>query len=185
MPRAAVEAHDVTPDLPDGLDRRHHAELAGRRLEPRVRRAILGLLAVAVVAALLGAAGQRPHTSTAAGPAARLELRAPKVVRGGLLFQARIEVTAIRAIEHPRLVLDEGWLERLQINTIEPAPASEASRDGRLVLSYDALSPGDVLVVHLQFQVDPTSVGVTDNDVELDDAETPIATVTRRLRRLP
>ncbi|HVW19505.1 MAG TPA: hypothetical protein VHB30_14780, partial [Solirubrobacteraceae bacterium] len=117
--------------------------------------------------------------------AARLTVRAPDVVRGGLLFQGRIEVRARRAIEHPRLVLDQGWLDGLQVNTIEPSPVSEASRDGRLVLSYDRLDAGDALVVFLQFQLDPTSVGRTSNAVELDDGTHRIAVVHRTLRRLP
>ena len=82
-------------------------------------------------------------------------------------------------------MLDEGWLDGMQVNTIEPSPMSEASRDGRLVLSYDTLDAGDRLVVYLQFQVDPTSVGLTHNDVELDDGDTRIAAIERTLRRLP
>ena len=54
---------------------------------------------------------------------------------------------AAAAAPFPRLVLDEGWLDGLQINTIEPSPQSEASRDGRLVLSYPALKAGDRLLV--------------------------------------
>ena len=173
------------PDLPGGLDQGRHSALERRSVEPWARRVFLALLLAGIVAALAGAAGQRAHSTAAAGAAGRLEVRAPKVVRGGLLFEARIRVTAARAIAHPRLVLDDGWLDGLQVNTIEPSPASEASRNGRLVLSYDALEAGDVLVVHMQFQLDPTSVGKTRNAVELDDGDTPIATVTRTLRRLP
>jgi hypothetical protein len=173
------------PELPQGLADDRHAALRRRRVEPWGRRAFLHVLLAAVAAALAGAVGQRASSTVAAEPAARLAVRAPQVVRGGLLFQARIEVRARRAVEHPRLVLDEGWLSGLQVNTIEPSPASEASRDGRLVLSYDALDPGDRLVVYLQFQLDPTSVGRTRNDVELDDATTRLAVVHRTLRRLP
>ena len=83
-------------------------------------------------------------------------------MRGGLFFQSRIEIRALAAIEHPRLVLDEGWVEGMQVNSIEPAAESETSRDGRVVLSYGALEPGDVLRVWLQFQVEPTNVGTRD-----------------------
>lgn len=173
------------PDLPEGLDPGRHQELARRTIEPWVRRALLMLLLTIVVVALTGALGQSERSSRDAGKQARLELRAPSVVRGGLLFQARIRVTALDAIEHPRLVLDEGWLDGLQVNTIEPSPMSEASRDGRLVLSYPSLEAGDVLVVYLHFQMEPTSVGSTANGVELDDATTPLAAVSHTLRRLP
>ena len=173
------------PELPRSLDQGRHADLERRSVEPWARRVFLVVLLAGVIAALAGAVGQREDSTAAAGTKGRLEVRAPKVVRGGLLFQARIRVAATEAIEHPRLVLDEGWLDGLQVNTIEPSAASEASRDGRLVLSYDALEPGDVLVVYIQFQADPTSVGRTRNAVELDDGDTPVATVSRTLRRLP
>ena len=55
-------------------------------------------------------------------------------------------------------MLDEGWVEGMQVDSIEPAPADEESRDGRLVLSYAALGAGDVLKVWLQFEVNPTNV---------------------------
>jgi hypothetical protein len=172
-------------ELPQGLDRERHGDLVRRTTEPWTRRVLLTLLAAAAVAALLGVFGQRAHTSSAAGRAAQLEVRAPEVVRGGLLFQTTVRIRASQTIQHPRLVLDQGWLDGLQVNTIEPNPMSEATRDGRLVLSYDTLDPGDTLVVYFQFQLNPTSVGTTQNRIELDDADTPIAAVSRTLRRLP
>ena len=85
----------------------------------------------------------------------------------------------------PRLVLDNGWTEGIQYNSIEPSPASEASRDGRLVLSYDQLNPGDRLVIWLQFQVDPTNVGHRPFGIELDDQTTSLARVDRSLTVYP
>lgn len=152
---------------------------------PWVRRAFLALFAAFAIVALVDVFGQQPHHRAAAAPAAELRLSAPAAVRGGLLFQSRIEVRARRAIEHPRLVLDRGWLEEMQTNTIEPSPVSEASRDGRVVLSYDALEPGDVLVVWIEFQVNPTNVGRRSYDVELDDATTPVVRIDHRLTVLP
>jgi hypothetical protein len=95
--------------------------------------------------------------------------------RGGLFFQSRLDVRAARGIEHPRIVLDRGWVEGMQVNSIEPAPVSEATRDGRVVLSYDALEAGDLLQVWFQFEVNPTNVGRRPYAVELDDAERPLA----------
>jgi hypothetical protein len=106
-------------------------------------------------------------------------------VRGGIFFQARVEVRAVRAIEHPRLVLDEGWVEGMQVNSIEPAAESESSRGGRIVLSYGELAAGDVLRVWLQFEVDPTNVGRRPYGIELDDAEQPLARIERTIRVLP
>jgi len=170
---------------PQGLDRAKHRELAGRGVEPWVRRGILvAFLAVAVLA-LANVFGQETAKTTAAAPAARVSLDAPTTVRGGLLFQGRIEVVANTDIDHPRFVLDRGWLEGMQINTIEPSAAGEASRDGRLVLSYDALEAGDRMTVWFQFQADPTYTGRHSLGFELDDADTRLARLDHTLHVLP
>jgi hypothetical protein len=149
------------------------------------RRAMMTLLAVLAVLALLGVAGQRGSTSRADGPAATLTLGAPHAVRGGLFFQARITITARAAIAHPRLVLDHGWTEGLQVNSIEPAAVSETSRDGRLELSYDAIDPGTTTTIWVQFQVDPTEPGHRAFGLELDDARRPLARIDRMLTIFP
>jgi hypothetical protein len=149
------------------------------------RRATMTAFGVIAALALAGVFGQEGTTTRAQGPQARMSLGAPRTVRGGVFFQARVEVRALRAIEHPRLVLGRGWVEGLQVNSIEPAPASESSRDGRLVLSYDGLEAGDRMSVWFQFQVNPTHAGRSDLSIELDDAEQPVARVSRRLTVMP
>jgi hypothetical protein len=151
-------------------------------------RARLGWMALFAVISVLGGIGffgQRLSESTATGPAGTLRLSAPKVVRGGLYFESRIEIRAQRAIEHPRIVLARGWVDQMQFNSTEPNPMSEAGRDGRVVLSYDSLDRGDRLVVWTQFQVNPTNVGHRSYDVELDDGDTAIARVERAITVLP
>jgi hypothetical protein len=157
----------------------------GERVGLAVRRAFLTLFALFALLALLGLFGQRSSTATATGPAGVLRLDAPGAVRGGLFFEARVDVTATKPVQHPRLVLDEGWLEGMQVNSIEPAPESEASRDGRLVLSYGQLNPGDRLRVYLQFEVNPTNNGRRTAGIELDDAETRIARIDRDITVMP
>jgi hypothetical protein len=149
------------------------------------RRVILTLFALISLAALVGFIGQRPSTSAASSSSVRMTLSAPETVRGGLFFQSRIDIRALAPIEHPRLVFADGWVEGLQVNSIEPAAESESSRDGRLVLSYGALERGDVLRVWLQFEVNPTNVGKRSYAVELDDAEQRLARIPRTIRVLP
>jgi hypothetical protein len=150
-----------------------------------VRRAILTGLGLLVLVALLNQYGQRPSTSVARVPAATVRLSAPEHIRGGLFFQSRLEIRAAQAIDHPRIVLANGWVEGMQVNSIEPAPVGEASRHGRVVLSYDALKPGDLLRVWLQFEVNPTNVGRRSYAVELDDAERPVARLAPTITVLP
>ena len=150
-----------------------------------VRRGILTVLGVLVLLALLNGYGQRPADSVARVPAATMRLSAPERIRGGLFFQSRLDITATQAIDHPRIVIDEGWLEGMQVNSIEPAPVGETGRDGRVVLSYDAMKPGDLLRVWFQFEVNPTNVGRRSYAVELDDAEQPVARLAPTITALP
>ena len=149
------------------------------------RRAVITIFAVVAALGLLDVFGQGTTQTTAGTPAAVVHLTAPAAVRGGLFFQSRIEIRALRALEHPRLVLDEGWVEGMQVNSISPAPVSEASRDGRVVLSYDRVDAGDRLVVWMQFEVDPTNVGHRSYGLELDDADTRVAAIHRQITVFP
>jgi hypothetical protein len=149
------------------------------------RRLWLLLFAAVALAALLNVFGQQPADSHASSPAARMTLSAPEAVRGGLLFQARLEIRAVRAIKSPRLVLDEGWFEGMQFNSMEPQAAGESPRDGRVEFSYDTLEAGDLLRVWVQFQANPAQPGRRSFAVELDDATTPIARIDRHITVLP
>ena len=138
----------------------------GERRGLIVRRVVMTVFALITLLALFDRFGQKASSSLATTPRARMELVAPETVRGGLFFQSRIEIHALDRIAHPRLVLDEGWVEGMQVNSIEPAAGDEESRDGKVVLSYATLEPGDVLKVWLQFEVDPTNNAVLQDAAE-------------------
>jgi hypothetical protein len=157
----------------------------GERRGLRTRRAVMGLLTLVPLVALTGVLGQRATTTSAAGAKAAIVLRAPRTVRGGLLFQSRVSIRVTGRIQHPRLVLDPGWLEGMQLNSIEPQAQAESSRGGRLVLAYSTLKPGDRVELWLQFQVNPTNVGHRSYALELDDDTQRIARVARTLTVLP
>ena len=167
------------------LDLARIRDLEGRRGHPWIRRATLALLAVPVALGLTGQLGQQTVTRSVAGPRAQLALDAPRVVRGGLMWRARITVRALGTVRFPRLILGPAYVDGMQLNTVEPAPASESGRGPRLVFSYDELSRGDELVVYLQFQTDPTTSGRQDATVALDDATRTLALVEHTITVLP
>jgi hypothetical protein len=150
-----------------------------------VRRAILALFALFVLAALLDVFGQQPKVSSAGGRTARLTVSAPETVRGGLLFQARITIRANRKIDEPNLVLDRGWFEGMQINGLEPAPSNESGYARKVIFNYEPLDAGKTLTVWLALQVGPTYPGKRSARVRLQDGTTTLATVTRDLTVLP
>ena len=171
--------------LPPGLRGDRHVELVGRRRGAWGRRIGLGVLLAGVLVGLGNGFGQASSTTSQAAPAATLRVRAPARVRGGLLFQVRIDVVARRPLAQPKLVLGPGWNDGLTINTIEPSPAGEASRGGRLVLTFASMQPGDMLTLWIDYQVNPTHVGTTAQEVELDDRNAVLVGVHRTLTVFP
>jgi hypothetical protein len=171
-------------DVPEGIVLKRHRDIAG---VPSVwwRRGVLALLGAFLVVGLLNVFGQRPRGSRVQVPAATLSVFAPTAVRGGLLWEARFHVTARHDIKEATLVLDSGWAEGMQINTIEPSPVGEASRDGKLAFDLGHIAAGHSFVLYMEFQVNSTNVGRRSQTVRLDDGETTLATVHRTVTVFP
>ena len=144
------------------------------------------MLALFVALGLANVFGEEPVADSARADEGILEVSAPTRVRGGLFFQGRFRVDARRTMRHVTLVLDRGWQEQLSINTIEPAPVSESSRNGRLALDFGALARGQSLVAYLQFQVNPAQWPARrPQGVELADGSRRIVRINRTLTVLP
>ena len=137
------------------------------------------------VVVLFNVVGQRSSTTTVTSPKATLALRAPSRVRGGLLYQTRFTIVAHQELKDATLVLNEGWIDGLTVNTIEPGPVNEASRNGDLALELGHLAAGAKYVLYMDYQVNPTTVGSRTLHLELDDGEQPVASLTRHLRIWP
>jgi hypothetical protein len=170
---------------PEGIVLARHRDLSGRRWQPWLRRGLLGLVGVVLLLALLDVFGQRPSTTRAGSAAATLEISAPHAVRGGLLFQARFTIETKQELKDATLVLGPGWLDGLTVNTVEPSPLNEASRDGKLSLELGHLAAGVKHVLYVEYQVNPTTVGRRTQAVELDDGEQPVLTTKQSLTVFP
>jgi hypothetical protein len=172
-------------DAPDTIVLKRARDLGGRQNEIWVRRGLFALLCAVPVLALLNLFGQRPARSSAAASSARLQLFAPPRVRGGLLFEARFRVTAVRDIKKAILVLDPGWLEGMTVNTIEPSPANEASANGGLSLELGHIPRGHSYLLFMQFQVNPTNVGHRRQTVQLYDGKRKLLELHRAITVFP
>ena len=155
------------------------------RLELFCRRAFFGLVFLIALAALLNVFGQRPKDTLAASSTADLHVFAPQALRGGLYYEGRMTIDAKQEIKKAILVLDSGWTEQMQINTIEPSPVGESSRDGKLALEFGHVPAGQKLVAWLQFQVNPTNVGHRSQDVTLYDDTKFLAEADRNVTIFP
>jgi hypothetical protein len=171
-------------DPPAYLTLRRNRDQVGRREVP-IRRALVGLVCLFLLAGLFNVFGQRPQTVHAAAPAAALKLYAPSHVRGGLYYEARFTIDARQDLKNAMLVLDPGWVEGTTINTIEPSPIGEASRDGNLVLTLGHIRAGTTYIFFMQLQVNPTNVGRRAQDVALYDGGTLLTTIDRTVTVFP
>jgi len=164
---------------PEGLTLDHHRDLAGRERRPLVRQVLVGLIAAILVLGLFNVFGQRVTVNDGESSAARLEVSAPTRLRGGLFFQARFRVVAIDELESATLVLDPDWVEDITLNTVEPSPVGEASRDGRIALELGRIPAGDEYRLYLHFQVNPTALGTRSQSVDLYDGERKLISLDR------
>jgi hypothetical protein len=171
-------------DPPAYLTLRRNRDQVGRR-EVTIRRLIVGLLSLVLLAGLLNVFGQRPATSQAGTTAASLKVYAADRVRGGVIYEARFTITARQDVKEATLVLDSGWLEGITVNTIAPSPVGEASRDGKLVLTLGHVAAGTSYILFMQLQVNPTNVGHRSQDVALYDGDTFLTSVDRAVTVYP
>jgi hypothetical protein len=171
-------------NTPAFLTLRKNRDQVGRREVP-IRRVLVVLLSLFLLAGLLNVFGQRPGSSEAASSAASLKLYAPSRVRSGLYFQARFTIDARSDVKNAMLVLNPGWMEGMTINTIEPSPIGEASRDSKLVLTLGHIRAGTTYILFMQFQVNPTNIGRRSQDVALYDGGTLLTTIDRTITIFP
>jgi hypothetical protein len=172
-------------DAPEGIKLGRYRDMQGRGWHIWVRRALFGLLALFVLAGLFNAFGQKPSTARASSPEADLQISSPTRVRGGLLWEARFTIRATQELKQATLVLGQGWLEGNTINTIEPSPIGEASRNGSLSLDLGHVPAGERYELYMQFQTNPTNIGHRNADVQLQDGEQLLLSVHRTLTIFP
>ena len=172
-------------EIPDQIVLEQHRDFAGRTHHIWYRRALLGVLTVFLVLGAVNVFGQRPAGTTVDSPEASLELYAPTKLRGGVFFEARFTITAHRDVKNALLQLSPGWQESLQMNTIEPVPIGQASRNGDLLFTLGHIPAGQKFRLFLQFQVNATNVGRRTADVTLYDGGTKLVHIHRVITVYP
>jgi hypothetical protein len=137
-----------------------HRDLEGRHWvwAPRARQLITALLVLFVVLAAGNAFGQRPSSHTSVSPAATLRVSTPAHLRGGLIFQTRVDITAHRDIAIPTVMLSGGWFDGMTLNSVQPGPAKQASAGQGATFSYPPLAAGRTMTVWFEWSVNPTNL---------------------------
>jgi hypothetical protein len=172
---------------PDYLDLHRHRDWEGRNYERHLPNALFALLCLVPLLALLNVFGQKPSTEKVANPngMATLELTAPKSVRSGLLWQVRFDIHANREIKDAVLVLDSGWLESMTLNSSEPSPSNETSRNGSIALDLGDIPAGKLWRQYLEFQANPVNLGTQSQGVTLYDGNVPLLHLNHDVRVWP
>jgi hypothetical protein len=173
-------------DIPDLLVLKKHRDFADKKHHLLMRRVVLGLIALFALLGLANVFGQHPKTVVASSSRARLTLYAPNHLRGGLLYSARFRITARSNLKKATLVLDPGWAEGMSINTVEPSPLGEGSKDGRLTFQLGHIPAGQSYLLFMQFQVNPTNLAWHRRaNVELDDGNARLLVLHRSIDIYP
>jgi hypothetical protein len=171
-------------DIPDTIVLKRHRDLKSAAFTRTVRYSLV-ILAFLVLG-LLNVFGQRPGTLHAANDRATLDVYVPSKLRGGLLYEGRFTLVAREELKKAQLELSPGWSEGMQMNTLEPSPVGEASRDGSLFFELGHVPKGDTYRLFTEFQVNPTNVAWRRNaDVRLYDDGKLLFTIHRTITVYP
>lgn len=176
----------MSDPLPYGLDRAESVRPPHLEQGLWLRRVFIAVLAVFVLLGLLDVFGQATTTSQASSSGAELRVTAPAALRGGLIYQVSIQITARRPLSSARLVMSPGWFSGLTTNAMVPQPSQQYSIAGETVFSLGSLNTGDRRTVHIYFQVNPTTVAwERPQKVVLEDGSSPVVEVDRSVNIYP
>lgn len=150
-----------------------------------IRRALLVLPALLVLAGLANRLGQRPTTTVVSTGSARLAVLAPTHGRSGLIYAARFRITALKELKDAKLVLDGGWADGYTVNGQAPQPLTQGSSNGKLNFGFGHIPAGQQLTFWISLQINPTTIGRHRQDVWLYDGTTLVAEVKRTIQIFP
>jgi hypothetical protein len=172
-------------DVPFGIDRARHQDLAGRSHHVWWRRAALMVVAALPILGLLNVFGQHAGPESSQSPVAALVINSPAHVRGGLVFTTEIVITPHRQLRDARLYLDNGWFEAMSLNGVAPQPASESARGRWQIWDFGRLAAGVAFSVWISWQTNPTNLGQHSQDVALYDGGTQLMIAHRAFSVFP
>lgn len=165
---------------PDGITR--HDEDRPRYANP-LPLLLLVVLLGAGLAGLLG--GQADSVRSAQGDAASISVRAPQILRSGMVFETIVEVKPIQPVPDLVVAVSDGLWREMTINTMIPAAQEESNKDGFHRFSFGKAEPGETFRFKIDGQINPPLFAGTNGEVALFDGEKKLASVPVRMKVLP
>jgi hypothetical protein len=150
-----------------------------------IRRVLLLVPTVLVIAGTINRFGQRPTDSIATAAAAKLTVVAPARGRSGLIYAARFRIDARQELKKATLLLDAGWADGYTVNGQSPQPITQGSSNGKLDYGFGHIPAGGHVTFWLSLQINPTTIGRHRQNVSLYDGSKLIAVVHRSIEIYP
>jgi hypothetical protein len=169
--------------VPDGIEERHH-HLPGALRRPKL--ASLVVTGAILLAAMAGLAGGTPNPSHVVdGPAARLEVTTPSILRNGLFYETRIHIVPHRAFDDLVLGVEPSLWRDMTVNSAIPAAEKESFGGGIFRLSFGPAKAGERIELKFDGQINPPLFGGNRGRIALFDGERPVAALSLKTRVLP
>jgi hypothetical protein len=149
-------ASELQPGPAPGLDL--ELDMGFERRSWAFQRIGWALMAVVVIAALLGAFGTGPmsRAEVRSGP---IRLEYPRFARVNAPAAMKIEVEVPARPDDPvTLWFDDALLDRVRIESVTPQPAVETMRNGRIVYVFPPSAAGERF--RATVRIEPESTGV-------------------------
>jgi hypothetical protein len=142
-----------------------------------VRRLLVGLLTVIVLAGAAGLFGVRSSEATASNAGWTVSVTYASVARAGLDVPWTVAVRREGGFTGPvTLAVTADYFDIYEEQGLDPTPATETSDGERLIWTFD-LPPGDTLAVDFDAYIQPSSQLGASGEVAVLDGGVPVVTV--------
>lgn len=155
------------------------------------RRQRANPLPLALLAALLGAGlagllgGASDNVRVAHDEAASISVRAPEILRSGMVFETLVEVRPTRSVDDLAVGVSDTLWRQMTINTVLPTAEKEDYRDGWHRFSFGPARAGEIVRFKIDGQINPPLFAGTSGEIVAFDGERKLAGLTLRMRVLP
>ncbi len=123
----------------------------------------VAVLALIVLAALLGWLGPREATVERAGAGYSLKLTYPQVTRAGQPAPLHLRITRSGGFDGPvQVAISDAFFDHLDFQSWYPVPSAEVGEDAVVVYEFDPPT-GDVLDISLDARTAPGQFGGVDD----------------------